>query len=95
MIVPMFGTPHVETTHRGRLLSVEVLAWADADGREVRREVVRHPGAVVIVPVLDDGRLVLAECAREHVARSRSRIRVSVSRGEMVRVNGLGPSACT
>ncbi|MHC4947820.1 MAG: NUDIX hydrolase [Planctomycetota bacterium] len=55
----MSGTPHVETTHRGRLLTVEVLAWSDADGREVRREVVRHPGAVVVVPVLDDGRLVL------------------------------------
>ncbi len=28
-------------------------------GRTVRREVVRHPGAVLIVPVLPDGRIVL------------------------------------
>jgi ADP-ribose pyrophosphatase len=48
-----------ETTHRGRLFSVEVLSFTDTHGRSVRREIVRHPGAVVIVPVLDDGRLVL------------------------------------
>ena len=29
------------------------------DGREATREFVRHPGAVAIVPILDDGRLVL------------------------------------
>ncbi|MDY7108512.1 MAG: NUDIX hydrolase [Planctomycetota bacterium] len=48
-----------ETTHRGRLFSVEVLSFTDEHGRDVRREIVRHPGAVVVVPVLDDGRLVL------------------------------------
>jgi len=48
-----------ETTHRGRLFSVEVLSFTDTHGRSVRREIVRHPGAVVIVPILDDGRLVL------------------------------------
>lgn len=49
----------VQTPHRGRLFSVEVLTWTDAAGRTITREVVRHPGAVLIVPVLDDGRLVL------------------------------------
>lgn len=29
------------------------------DGREATREYVRHPGAVAVVPLLDDGRLVL------------------------------------
>jgi ADP-ribose pyrophosphatase len=38
---------------------VEVLSFTDEKGRSVRREIVRHPGAVVIVPVLADGRLVL------------------------------------
>jgi len=49
----------IETTHRGRLFRVEVLSYTDEHGRDVRREVVRHPGAVVVVAVLDDGRLVL------------------------------------
>lgn len=29
------------------------------DGREAAREFIRHPGAVMIVPLLDDGRLLL------------------------------------
>lgn len=49
----------VQTPHRGRLLTVQVLSWTDDDGRPVCREVVHHPGAVLVVPRLDDGRLVL------------------------------------
>ena len=55
----MRPTVHVNTTHAGRLLRVEVLSWTDERGRAVVREVVRHPGAVLIGPVRDDGRLVL------------------------------------
>lgn len=35
-----------------------------ADGTEVRREVVRHPGAAVVLPELPDGRLVLVRVFR-------------------------------
>ncbi len=54
--------PDATTVHRpfrGRLFAVEVLQWADDRGRVIRREVVRHPGAVLIVPRLDGDRLVL------------------------------------
>jgi ADP-ribose pyrophosphatase len=43
----------------GRLFSVESLAWTDASGRSISRDVVRHPGAVLIIPVLDRERIVL------------------------------------
>jgi ADP-ribose pyrophosphatase len=59
MILAMREPVEVRTTHRGRLLTVEVLSWTDENGRAVVREVVHHPGAVVIVPWRDDGRLVL------------------------------------
>ena len=59
MILAMREPVDIRTTHRGRLLTVEVLSWTDESGRAVEREVVRHPGAVVIVPWLADGRLVL------------------------------------
>jgi ADP-ribose pyrophosphatase len=49
----------VETVHEGELFKVQALSWTDAAGRGIRREVVRHPGAVVIVPVLDDEHLVM------------------------------------
>jgi ADP-ribose pyrophosphatase len=59
MILGMRGPVQSETTHRGRLLTVEVLSFDAAAGDRVEREVVHHPGAVVILPVLDDDRVVL------------------------------------
>ena len=44
---------------QGRIFGVERCSWTAQDGTAVVREIVRHPGAVTIVPVLDDGRLVL------------------------------------
>ena len=43
----------------GRLVQVERLAWTNAAGERVEREVVRHPGAVLIVPCLASDTLVL------------------------------------
>lgn len=39
------------------------------DGRQFSREVVRHAGAVVIIPVLDDGRICLIQNYRVAVDR--------------------------
>jgi ADP-ribose pyrophosphatase len=64
MILAMTDEVDVRTTHRGRLLAVDVLSWTDDDGRAVVREVVHHPGAVVVVPRLDDQRLVLVRNER-------------------------------
>lgn len=43
---------------RGRLLEVCVDRVRQPDGHETTREYVRHQGAVVIIPILDDGRLL-------------------------------------
>lgn len=45
----------VETTHRGTLFNVQVLHARDQDGRTYTREIVRHPGAVLVLPVLNRG----------------------------------------
>ncbi|MHC4615057.1 MAG: NUDIX hydrolase, partial [Planctomycetota bacterium] len=63
-ILAMPGHVDVRTTHRGRLLRVDVLSWTDTDGRAVEREVVHHPGAVLVVPRLEDERLVLVRNER-------------------------------
>ena len=52
-----------ETTHQGRLISVEVRRFMQ-DGRAVTREIVHHPGAVVIVPVFENGDLILIKNQR-------------------------------
>lgn len=48
---------------------VERLRATLPDGRWFDREVVRHPGAVVILPLLDDGRVVLLRNFRPAVER--------------------------
>jgi len=48
------------TLHTGRKFDYVELSLRDArTGTTHQRQLVRHPGAVVIVPMLDDGRLVL------------------------------------
>lgn len=49
----------VETVHVGRRIRVEVNTLTTADGKTIRRDAIRHPGAVVILPVLDAERVVL------------------------------------
>ncbi|MGC8461534.1 MAG: NUDIX domain-containing protein [Candidatus Dormibacteria bacterium] len=44
---------------QGRLLTVVEDEAELADGTQTRREIVLHRGAVAIIPILDDGRIVL------------------------------------
>lgn len=48
-----------EVVHVGRRIRVAVDTSTAADGTVVRRDMIFHPGAVVILPVLDDSRVVL------------------------------------
>jgi ADP-ribose pyrophosphatase len=41
------------------LFTVEQREFGQRSGRPIRREIIVHPGAVVILPVLNDGRFVL------------------------------------
>lgn len=50
---------HGERVWRGRVLAVDVDRVRLADGRETVRDVVRHPGAVVIVPLFADTTVLL------------------------------------
>lgn len=48
-----------EIVHVGRKIRVAVDTTTTADGTTIRRDVVLHPGAVVILPVLDADHVVL------------------------------------
>lgn len=52
-----------ETVFEGRILRLEVDRVRLAGGGESRREVVRHGGAVLLVPITRDGKVVLV---RQH-----------------------------
>ncbi len=45
--------------HKGFVIEVHELQFVGPNGEDMRRDVVRHPGAVSIVPLLDDGRVVM------------------------------------
>lgn len=47
-----------QQVYAGRIVRLEVDRVRLPDGRETQWEVVRHPRAVVVVPVLPDGRIV-------------------------------------
>lgn len=48
-----------EIVYTGRRVSVAVDTFTAPDGTTVRRDFIQHPGAVVILPVLDAERVVL------------------------------------
>ena len=58
MILCMDRQIQSDIVHRGRLLELEVRSFTE-DGRAVTREIVHHPGAVVIVPVCENGDILL------------------------------------
>ena len=59
MMIAMPSTLQSERVYHGRLFQVDVLSWLDEAGRRVMREVVRHPGAVVVVGLLEGDRVIM------------------------------------
>jgi ADP-ribose pyrophosphatase len=59
-----------EQVFDGKLVKVRVDTVRLPSGRETTREVVEHPGAVAILPVFDDGTIVLVRQFRYAVGRT-------------------------
>jgi ADP-ribose pyrophosphatase len=58
-----------ETLLSGGFLEVHRDEVSLPDGSQATREYIRHPGAVAVIPVLDDGRLVLVRQCRYPVGK--------------------------
>ena len=58
-----------EQVWRGHFLDVRRDVIAQPDGHTATREYIVHPGAVMVVPLLDDGRLVMERQYRYPLAR--------------------------
>lgn len=59
-----------ELLHRGRVLELRADTVERADGRRARRDVVVHPGAVAIVAVDPEGRVLLVRQYRHPAGRA-------------------------
>lgn len=63
--------PNLEPTlstqriYEGRIINLRVDTIAMPSGRESKREIVEHKGAVCIVPILDDGRIAMVRQYRK------------------------------
>jgi ADP-ribose pyrophosphatase len=63
-------TPRAVTTiYRGRIFSVQVESITLPNGHALDAEIIRHPGSVVIVPVQDNGDVVLVRQYRHALGR--------------------------
>ncbi|OYP37271.1 NUDIX hydrolase [Rhodopirellula sp. MGV] len=58
------------TLLKGARFNVERLMLQGDDGKLYPREVVRHPGAVVLLPILDDGSVVMIDNTRATVGET-------------------------
>jgi ADP-ribose pyrophosphatase len=58
-----------QNVYSGRLLKLHVDRVKLPNGRETTREIVEHPGAVAIIPVLDSGKLLVVEQYRTAAGR--------------------------
>jgi len=67
MILAMSVSQQDQVVYTGRLFSVAIRRGVDETGRAYEKEIVRHPGAVLIVPRLDDERVVMIRNHREAV----------------------------
>jgi ADP-ribose pyrophosphatase len=57
-----------KTIYRGRAVSLKVESLVEPGGVNTRREIVYHPGSVVLIPCLADGHVLLVRQYR-HAAR--------------------------
>ncbi len=57
-----------EVVFSGTLITASRATFADPSGEVFERDVVHHPGAVVVVPVLDGGRVLLVRQFRAAIA---------------------------
>ncbi len=58
-------TISTQPIYQGSIIDVERLTIELPDGRRATRDIVRNPGASVVIPITDDGQIVLVEQFRK------------------------------
>jgi ADP-ribose pyrophosphatase len=65
----MEKTIHKEEIFKGKVIDVYVEDVELPNGKTSKREIVKHPGAVAIIPITDEGKLVLVRQYRKALER--------------------------
>ncbi|WP_318617247.1 NUDIX hydrolase [Sporosarcina sp. YIM B06819] len=59
-----------ETLFEGKVITLRVEEVELPDGNRAKRELIKHPGAVAVIPITAEGKLVLVEQYRKALERS-------------------------
>ena len=59
----------MRVVHEGPVFSVETLEYEDPERGPVRKDIVRHPGAVLVIAVTEAGKLLMIRNQRVSVDR--------------------------
>src|SRR5687767_9557900 len=59
----------IHTVYRGRVFTLQIETITLPKGGELKAEIIRHPGSVVIVPVTDAGEIILVRQYRHAIGR--------------------------
>jgi ADP-ribose pyrophosphatase len=59
----------IQKVFQGRVFTVQIETITLPNGQEMRAEVIRHPGSVVILPVTDSGDIILVRQYRPAIGR--------------------------
>ncbi|HEX5564303.1 MAG TPA: NUDIX hydrolase [Sporosarcina sp.] len=79
-----------EKIFEGKIISLRVDDVELPDGKHAKRELVDHPGAVAIIPITDEGKLILVEQYRKALNRSIIEIPAGkIEPGEDIEVTAL------
>ncbi len=65
--MPAFTKLGEATIHAGGIITLATGTFEAPDGERFERDIVHHPGAVSVVPLIDDGRVVLVRQFRAAV----------------------------
>ncbi|MDQ0213766.1 ADP-ribose pyrophosphatase [Oikeobacillus pervagus] len=63
-------TIRTEEIFKGKVIQVQVDDVELPDGKMGKREIVKHPGAVAIIPITNEGKIVMVEQYRKPLNRS-------------------------
>src|SRR5699024_12109647 len=63
-------TIHTEVIYNGKIITLQVDDVTLPNGKTAKREIVKHPGAVAIIPVTEEQKIVFVEQYRKTLERS-------------------------
>ncbi|WP_096550764.1 NUDIX domain-containing protein [Ureibacillus thermosphaericus] len=81
-------TIHSTEIFKGKVVSLKVDDVLLPNGKQSKREIIHHPGAVAIIPITNEGKIVLVEQYRKALERSI----IEIPAGKLER--GEDPAVC-